>query len=386
MLAHLLDDGALAIEAGGPLRRERRLGERGARLGGQTTAQPPGVAHVQRHAGDEQLVLGQAQLLQQKPLHRARERPLAFQAHRRQAAALLQDALHVLAVVLALLFGAFRGIQIGVAGHADDVGVLDGVHREDLGGEHLDGALHQDELQPVAGQLDDTARLARQRNDAQRHALGAEVLRGLRLGLVAGALLLRLLRLGTRLLIEAHDDVQAAVFQMREGVPRVDDLRREEGQHVVLHVAAQVIALLGREVFLVQTANALFGEEAADRFIGFLVVGVQLVAAGVDGVQLLGRRHAGLRVDDGLLQKRQVGERTDAHHEELLQVAPEDGDEVQALEQRHRGIGPLVEHALVEIEPRELAILHIGRLHNRRRCRGILRCLCVHGPSLLPLV
>ena len=31
VLAHLLDDGALAIEAGGPLRRERRLGERGAR-------------------------------------------------------------------------------------------------------------------------------------------------------------------------------------------------------------------------------------------------------------------------------------------------------------------------------------------------------------------
>ena len=156
VLAHLLDDGALAIEAGGPLRRERRLGERG-----QTTAQPPGVTHVQRHAGDEQLVLGQAQLLQQKPLHRARERPLAFQAHRRQAAALLQNALHVLAVVLALLLGAFRGIQIGVAGHADDVGVLDGVHREDLGGEHLDGALHQDELQPVARQFDDAARLAR---------------------------------------------------------------------------------------------------------------------------------------------------------------------------------------------------------------------------------
>ena len=135
-----------------------------------------------------------------------------------------------------------------------------------------------------------------------------------------------------------------------------------------------------------QAANALLGKETPNGFVGFLVVGVQLVAAGVDGLQLLSRRHAGFRIDDGLLQQRQVGERADAHHEEFLQVAPEDGDEIQALEQRHRGIGALVEHALVEIEPRELTVLHIRRLHNRRRCRGILRCLCVHGPSLLPLV
>ena len=41
----------------------------------------------------------------------------------------------------------------------------------------------------------------------------------------------------------------------------------------------------------------------------------------------------------------------DAHHEELLQVAPEDGDEVQALKQGHRLVGALVEHALIEREP-----------------------------------
>ena len=128
VLAHLLDDGALAIEAGGPLGRERCLSERGALIGPQTAAEAPGVPHVQRYARDEQLVLCQAELFQQKPLHRARERPFAFQAHRGQAAALLQNALHVLAVVLALLFGTFRRIEVGVARHADDVGVLDGVH------------------------------------------------------------------------------------------------------------------------------------------------------------------------------------------------------------------------------------------------------------------
>ena len=164
----------------------------------------------------------------------------------------------------------------------------------------------------------------------------------------------------------------------------VDDLRREEREHVILHVAAQIIELLIRELLLAQVADILLGEERAHALVGFLVVGVQLVAASVDGLQLLSWRHAGFRIDDGLLQQREVGERTDAHHEELLQVAPEDGDEVQTLQKRHRGIGALVEHALVEIEPGKLAVLHIRRLHDGRRC-GVLCCLCIHGPSLLPL-
>ena len=246
--------------------------------------------------------------------------------------------------------------------------------------------LDEHERQTTAGQLDHAARLARKGDNAQRHALRPEVLRGLglALGLFAGALLLRFLRLGSRLLVEAHHDVQAAVFQMREGMAGVDDLRREEREHVILHVAAQIIELLIRELLLAQVADILLGEERAHALVGFLVVGVQLVAASVDGLQLLSWRHAGFRIDDGLLQQREVGERTDAHHEELLQVAPEDGDEVQTLQKRHRGIGALVEHALVEIEPGKLAVLHIRRLHDGRRC-GVLCCLCIHGPSLLPL-
>ena len=250
MVGHLLDDGALAVEAGGPLGREGGLGERGALLNSETTAKTPGVPHVQRHTGHEQMMLRQPELLQKKRLYRAGERPLALQPHRSQTAALLQNALHVLAVVLALLLGALRRIEIGVAGHADDVGVLDRIHREDLGREHLDRMLYEHEPQAAAGQLDHTARLARQGDDAQRHALRSEVLRGLglALGLIAGPLLLRLFRLEGRLLIEAHDDVQAAVLQMREGMPRVHDLRGKERKHVVPHIVAQVVALLfGRE-------------------------------------------------------------------------------------------------------------------------------------------
>ena len=316
-------------------------------------------------------MLGQAQLVQQQLLHRARQRALALQAHRRQAAALLQDALHVLAVVLALLLGAFGGIQVGVARNAHDIGVLHRVHREDFGHEHLDGMLDEHVGQTLAGQLNDAVGLARQRDNAEGDALGAEVLRLLPLallgalgflGLGASLLLLGLLLLGSSLLVEPHDDIEATVLQMREGVARVHDLRREERQHVVGHVVVQGHELLIGQIVLAQLADVFLSQQAAQVLESFLVVGVQLMAARVHGVQLLGRRHTGFRIDNGLLQQREVGERAHAHHEEFLEVAPKNGDEVQAFQKRHRRVGALIKYALVEIEPGELAILHIGGL------------------------
>ncbi len=46
----------------------------------------------------------------------------------------------------------------------------------------------------------------------------------------------------------------------------------------------------------------------------------------------------------------------DAHHEELVQVVREDGEEVDAFEERNRFVLGEFEHALVEGEPAELAV------------------------------
>ena len=116
------------------------------------------------------------------------------------------------------------------------------------------------------------------------------------------------------------------------------------------------------------------GQGPAYLGVGLLLHGIQLVAALVDGGELLGRRHARLRIEDLLLQKRQVGQAAHAHHEELLEVGPEDADEVQPLEQRDGLISALVEHALVEREPRQLAVLHVGRVPRVRD-----RFVCFHG-------
>ena len=371
-LGNLADDGAGAVQARRPLRRERRVDQARAGLLVKLAAQAPGEGHVERNGGHIGLMRLQAKALKHKFLQHARQRALGFQAHRGQTAALLQDALHVLAVILVRLVGAFRGVEVGVARDADDVGVLDRVHAEHFGGNHFHGMLEQDELEALARQLDDARGLARHGQDADGDALGAEVLglfcdvrSGLRglfrlVGLLALVLLLRLLR--AYFLVKAHDDVERPVFQVGEGVARIDDLRRQERHDVDARVVGQKRALLVVEVGRAQMLHLVLRKLLAHVGVGALLHGVELVAALVDGGELLGGRHARLRVEHLLLQKRQVGQAADAHHEELLQVRPEDADEVEALEQGNARIGALVEHALVEGEPGQLAVLHVRGL------------------------
>ena len=72
---------------------------------------------------------------------------------------------------------------------------------------------------------------------------------------------------------------------------------------------------------------------------GELLLGVQAVRADV--------------LDAGpiLLQQRR-----DAHHEELVEVRGDDGEELDALEQGMRRVERLVQDALIELEPAELAV------------------------------
>ena len=111
--------------------------------------------------------------------------------------------------------------------------------------------LKQDERKAIARQLHDARALARQGDEPEHGSLGTDVLRKgralrrlfRRLGLAlltflvlllvpAFGLLLRVVGL----LVEAHNDVERAVFQVGEGVARIDDLRGEERRHVRLGV------------------------------------------------------------------------------------------------------------------------------------------------------
>jgi hypothetical protein len=55
--------------------------------------------------------------------------------------------------------------------------------------------------------------------------------------------------------------------------------------------------------------------------------------------------------------------RCHADHEELVEIRAEDGEELDALAQRHARILSLLEHAPVELEPRQLAADERLRAH-----------------------
>ena len=62
-------------------------------------------------------------------------------------------------------------------------------------------------------------------------------------------------------------------------------------------------------------------------------------------------------------------ERRDPDHEELVEVGPVDRDELEPLEQRVALVERLFEDAVVELQPRELAV-DVQRRIVERRCGG----------------
>ena len=89
-LGHLLDDGAVSLEACRPLRREGRLHERSCALLPRERGEAEGVAEVERHRGGEHLVLFEVESIEQKRLDGARQLGFALKTHGRETRAFLQ--------------------------------------------------------------------------------------------------------------------------------------------------------------------------------------------------------------------------------------------------------------------------------------------------------
>ena len=355
---HLVGDALFARKRCGPLRACRFVHERlGNRLGG-LAHKGERVTHVERHANGVGLLLLQAELFAQEFIGGVRQWALAFEANGGQAAALFQDALHMAAEVLVVFVGFFGRIEIGVARDLNHVGVFHRVHLEDFVGDHFERVLEQDErvFAVFARELDHARAVARHGDDAHEHVFGRFGVRGFALGL--GGIFGQ--RFGFGFLIEAHGDIQRAVFQVGEWVRCVDDLGRYERQHVAVQVIHEFAVLGGRELVGVELVDARVVEQVARLAEIFGGDGREFAHARIHGVELFARRHAGLRVEHDFFRQLKVGKAADAHHEEFLQVAAPNGDEFQALEQGDVRVDGLVEHALVELEPRKLAVLHVG--------------------------
>ena len=140
------------------------------------------------------------------------------------------------------------------------------------------------------------------------------------------------------------------------GMRRVDRERRQDREDLVHEALAQLELALRAGPRAGAIADARLGQLLADAprtsRSGGPGAGARGPGCGRASRSPTGRRGVGERVAcrDLLL------ETGDAHLEELVEVAREDGQEADALEQRVAGVLRLVEDARVELEPRELAV------------------------------
>ena len=172
---------------------------------------------------------------------------------------------------------------------------------------------------------------------------------------------------------EPHDEIQALVLDARERARRIQAQRREHGFDLALEVLLEPLG--GAVVPRVprQQLDSLLLERGQQDVVEAGVLRVHQPARPlVDGVELLGDREpvrarlVGTEFDSLL----QAG---DADLEELVQVVRRDAQEAQPLEQRHVLVERLREHALVELEQRQLAVdvviggTEVGLVHGSAR-------------------
>ncbi len=176
---------------------------------------------------------------------------------------------------------------------------------------------------------------------------------------------------------QADRDRQAQGRDVRERMTRIDRERRQDREDLVEEPLAERLVMLG-DRRVVDELDAFRGERAADRHEDRRMVGDELEDARTDRRQLLvgGPAVGGAGDLAGLDLLAQAG---DPDLEELVEVAGEDGQELDPLEQRVALVARLVEHAGVELEPGQLAVeVRVGR---RLRPGGTSRAWQDRGSS-----
>ena len=155
---------------------------------------------------------------------------------------------------------------------------------------------------------------------------------------------------------QAHDEVQALVLNARERPCRIQAERCEDGLDFLGEVVREPIALFRGRCLGVHELDALGRQRRENQLIQQLILVLdQRQRAFVNRRQLFGHAHAvGAGAERAqLLALLQAG---DADLEELIEVRAGDAEKPDALQQRQRFVVHLREHALVEVEKRQLPI------------------------------
>ena len=147
---------------------------------------------------------------------------------------------------------------------------------------------------------------------------------------------------------------QRQVADVREWVARVHGQWRQHGEYLVEEAAPQLYVAL-RALFVANDADAFLGELLANLRVGLGVARDHRQQPRANRVERLGRAHA-VRCRLGSTCLDLALQPGDADLEELVEVAGEDRQEADPIEQRVALVDGLEQHALVELEPRQLAV------------------------------
>ena len=158
--------------------------------------------------------------------------------------------------------------------------------------------------------------------------------------------------------VEQQRQVQAERRQQRKRPRDVDRERRQHRQHRVAEERAERRAAARRRARPRRRAGC-----RAPASAGSSSSIVSVVERVHERVRALGDRRRAAAPASGPARSGVVSpssiallEAGDPHHEELVEVRRGDRRELDPLEQRRRRVGRLLEHALVEREPRQLAV------------------------------
>ena len=148
----------------------------------------------------------------------------------------------------------------------------------------------------------------------------------------------------------------------------IHHLRGEDRLHLIPKPVLHLLALLGVHLLHRQPADVA-GPQPAFQLLHHLVpLLVQVACRLKDGLKLLLRRLPGAAVNMGLLHQGHVIERAHPDHEKLVQIAGEDGGELQPFKEGDPLVPRLVHDPLVEAQPGQLPILSIAGVNHFAVC------------------
>ncbi len=172
---------------------------------------------------------------------------------------------------------------------------------------------------------------------------------------------------------QQHAEAEREVGDVGEGTAEADDQRGQGREYLLVEAGVDFAPLALARALQRDDADPFLLEGRPQGAVEAAVqAGVELQHARLDRVDLLARGEVvgAARVDPGVELVEQPG---DPDHEELVQVGGIDRAEAEPLQQRHCGVLGQLEHALVEVEPGELAVEVEGGIVDRpivlpRRC------------------